>query len=58
MDLDQSVARLICGHINYIDNNHCTLAVFLDLSKAFDSIDHMPLLAKLTHYGIRGVALE
>ena len=41
-----------------IDDRQLTIGVFVDLAKAFDTVNHQVLLAKLEHYGIRWTALN
>ena len=36
----------------------CSLGVFIDFSKAFDTVDHQTLIKKLQYYVIDGIALE
>jgi len=37
-----------------LDNGNVVVGIYLDLQKAFDTVDHSVLLAKLYNYGIRG----
>ena len=39
-----------------LDKNNFACGIFIDLQKAFDTVNHNILLQKLNHYGIRGVA--
>ena len=41
-----------------MDRNEIPFSICLDLSKAFDTLDHSILLKKLNHYGIDGKALQ
>ena len=46
----------IAEHIRQkLDQGEFACGVFVDLQKAFDTVDHETLLAKLSYYGIRGI---
>ena len=41
-----------------MDNMNTPVNIFLDLSKAFDTLDHQILIKKLEYYGIHGLSLK
>ena len=53
-----AVCELTGEVIKNTENGKYAAAVFLDLSKAFDTLEHKVLYHKLERYGIRGTCLE
>ena len=57
---NHSTSHALNFSVNYIESclekKQHVLGIFIDLSKAFDTISHQKLLSKLDHYGIRGNA--
>ena len=39
-----------------LDTGHFACGIFIDLQKAFDTVDHDILVSKLEYYGARGIA--
>ena len=52
--IELAVTTIYDEFLENFDRKLYTCAIFLDIKKAFDTIDHQILLKKLYHYGFRG----
>ncbi|CAG7720577.1 unnamed protein product [Allacma fusca] len=58
MNTMDAIYNVIHQVLHSINNHEQIMALFCDLSKAFDRVVHDILIGKLERYGIRGVALS
>ena len=51
----QAVMEVLDNIYQSCDNSETTIGIYLDLQKAFDTVNHLILLQKLEIYGVRGI---
>jgi len=51
LEMQNRIVEALC-------NKLCCIGLYIDLSKAFDTLNHSVLLSKLYHYGVRGTSLK
>ena len=55
---DSAISKFVNSIIDNFEKGDYTVAAYLDLTKAFDCVNHQILLYKLDHYGVKNNAYE
>ena len=50
--------RFVDTLVQQMDNFNIPISILIDLSKAFDTLDHNIMLSILRHYGVTGIELD
>ena len=55
---EHAILQLVNDVSSSFERGEYTIEIFLDLPKAFDTVDHEILISKLKYYGIKGKNFE
>ena len=55
---ETALCSIVSDLLEYMDNGKCAILILLDLSAAFDTVDHKLLIHDLMYIGVEGVTLN